>query len=272
MKILFAPSEAKISLKNIAKNNAFSDIFSKNFSLSNLCFNDFENSSDLKKAREIIFKKYCEILQNGNKEEIAKISGLKNFIESDFIDLDSMKNLNIEKIAKSFACEAIIRYCGVAYSALNFNNLSQNAKEYLRQNLFIFSNLFGVLKADDLIINYKLKQGELLGEIDSAKLYKKALKEPLDFALKDCEILDLRAGFYDKFYIPNKEFSTFLFIKNGKAVSHFAKFYRGIILRECAIRAAKSVDELLSEPIQNLYLSEIKQIKNKKIYVCEIKE
>ena len=40
--------------------------------------------------------------------------------------------------------------------------------------------------------------------------------------------------FYEKFYKISKPYLTFKFIKNGKVVSHFAKAYRGILLKTMA--------------------------------------
>ena len=89
--------------------------------------------------------------------------------------------------------------------------------------------------------------------------------------LKDEEILDLRAGFYDKFYKPKKEYTTLKFIKEGKVVSHWAKAYRGIVLREIAKAGIKSIEEFMKLPIEGLSIHEIQTKKNKTeiIYTIE---
>jgi cytoplasmic iron level regulating protein YaaA (DUF328/UPF0246 family) len=62
------------------------------------------------------------------------------------------------------------------------------------------------------------------------------------------------------------------FIKNGKVVSHWAKAYRGIVLREMAKNKIKTEQDLLNLQIDKLTLIEIQETKNKKIIIYEIKE
>ena len=57
---------------------------------------------------------------------------------------------------------AIERYNGIAFNYLNYNNLHNDSKNYLHNNLLIFSNLFGVLRADDMIPEYRLQQNKQL--------------------------------------------------------------------------------------------------------------
>ncbi len=89
--------------------------------------------------------------------------------------------------------------------------------------------------------------------------------------LEDDEILDLRAGFYDKFYKPQKEYTTLKFIKEGKVVSHWAKAYRGIVLREIAKAGVETVEAFMKLPIEGLSIQEIQTKKNKTeiIYTIE---
>ncbi|EAI2110022.1 peroxide stress protein YaaA, partial [Campylobacter coli] len=84
------------------------------------------------------------------------------------------------------------------------------------------------------------------------------------------ELLDLRAGFYDKFYTPKRKFSTYKFIKKGKVVSHFAKAYRGILLALCARIKAKNNAEILNHLPSNLSLKEIQNKGLKEEIVLEI--
>ena len=136
--------------------------------------------------------------------------------------------------------------------------------------MLIFSNLFGIIKADDILPDYKLKQGSKLPNLNIEKFYKDNFSSSLDKYLKDDEILDLRASFYEKFYTIKKPFFTLKFIKNGKVVSHYAKHYRGLILKEMAKNNIKSVDEFKNININELILLEIQEIKNKKEFIFEI--
>ena len=97
-------------------------------------------------------------------------------------------------------------------------------------------NLFGVLKAGDTgLPDYKLKQGETFSNLKIEKFYMDNFSKVLDEYLENEDIIDLRAGFYEKFYKIEKPYTTMKFIKDGKVVSHWAKAYRGIILKLLAL-------------------------------------
>ena len=92
----------------------------------------------------------------------------------------------------------------------------------------------------------------------------------MDLYLGKDEILDLRAGYYDKFYKVTKPYTTLKFLKGGKTVSHWAKAYRGLVLRELAKNNINSIEEFKSLEIETLQIKEIKVIKNKTEIVYNI--
>ena len=49
---------------------------------------------------------------------------------------------------------------------MSYNNLEKSSQKYIDDNVLIFSNLFGVLKASDVIPDYKLKQGESFYDLE----------------------------------------------------------------------------------------------------------
>ena len=127
----------------------------------------------------------------------------------------------------------------------------------------LFSNLFGPIMAGDLIPEYRMAQGAKIRDIEVDKYYKANSAELLDEYLAGEEILDIRAGYYDRFYVPSKPYTTLKFIKDGKAVSHWAKAYRGIVLREIAKAGIDSLEDFIKLPIENLTIQEIKTKNNK---------
>jgi cytoplasmic iron level regulating protein YaaA (DUF328/UPF0246 family) len=175
-------------------------------------------------------------------------------------------------ILSSPAMKAIERYTGVAFDYLDYASLDEKAQEYVDTHVILFSNLFGPIRADDKIPEYRLKQGERVGDIQVEKFYREHAAELMENYLKKEEILDLRAGFYDKFYKPKKSYTTLKFVKNGKVISHWAKAYRGIILREIAKAGIGTVDEFLKLPIDGLSILEIQTRKNKRELIYEITE
>ena len=64
-------------------------------------------------------------------------------------------------------------------------------------------------------------------------------------------------------------------IKNGKVISHYAKHYRGILLRECAKNTLASLEDLENMEIQGLKLLEIQTKpykKSQKIFLSHMRK
>jgi len=136
---------------------------------------------------------------------------------------DDVKNFGEDKssVFTRPTKKAVLRYSGVAFDHLKYHELDEDSQKWIDENVFIFSNLFGVISAGDLIPHYTLKQGVKPGFDIYA--YHHNLFAPILENINDNEpFIDLRAKFYDKIYKP-KNAITFKFIKNGKVVSHFAK-------------------------------------------------
>jgi len=244
MKILLAPSETK----TIGGEGSLN--------LDTLIF------KELNTKREELITNYQNIINSADTESLKELFGLKK---------ESEIQKYINNIYKEPVKKAIERYSGVAFDYIDYNNLEVDAKGYIDSNLLIFSNLFGVLKANDLIPIYKLKQGSKIAGVKIEKFYNQALKESLDTYLENEDVLDIRAGYYDKFYKPNKKFTTLKFLKGGKVVSHWAKAYRGIALKYAALNKIKTIKEFIALQIPNLDLQEIREqgLKQELIYQIE---
>ncbi len=236
MKILLAPSETKISGGEAP------------FELDTLLF------SALTPYRLQLLHTYTDIIRQGDMQTLSKMFGIKK--EAEILKYR-------QEIMHAPAMKAIVRYTGVAFDYLGYDGLTPSAQAYIDNHVILFSNLLGPIRASDLIPEYKLKQGEAVGEIKPEKFYKTHAAELMEEYLKDEEILDLRAGFYDKFYKPAKPYTTLKFIKDGKVVSHWAKAYRGIVLREIAKANVKEMDAFMQLTIKGLSIVEIQKQKNK---------
>ncbi|MGB0989202.1 YaaA family protein [Halarcobacter sp.] len=246
MKILLAPAETKNSG---GENKPFCK---ENFFLEEL----FEK-------REEIFNTYEEYVSSLTIEELSKWFGLKKLEE-------------VEKYKTSLkdkpTMKAINRYEGVAFDALDYKNLDEKTQKYIDENVLLFSNLFGPIKANDLIPDYKYKQGAKLPNINVEKFYLENFSDSLDEFVGE-EVIDLRAGFYEKFYkVKKANVLTFKFIKDGKVVSHWAKFYRGKLLQEIAKNDIKNHSEFMQMQIPGLKLEEIQEKKNVKLLIMSIED
>ena len=103
-----------------------------------------------------------------------------------------------------------------------------------------------------------MTKSELIAVVaEKSGLTKKASGEALDAMLDGCEIIDLLAGYYEKFYTPKVKTLKPKFLKNGKVVSHNAKEYRGLFLRMLALRNINSIEDALSANFEGLRLVEI---------------
>ncbi len=60
------------------------------------------------------------------------------------------------------------------------------------------------------------------------------------------------------------------FLKNGKVVSHFAKAYRGSVLRNIAIKKPLTQEAFLQIPFEGLEIVEIRLNKLKSEYIYKI--
>ena len=243
MKILLAPSETKKSGGDLP------------FNPNALLF------QELAPHRMKLLHTYINILQQGDMQVLSKMFGIKK--ESDILK-------HKRDIIHELTMKAIERYTGVAFDYLGYEKLNAQAQTYIDDNVILFSNLWGPIKSSDLIPEYKLKQGEAVGEIKTEKFYHEHSAHLMEEYLQDEEILDLRAGFYDKFYKPSKPYTTLKFIKDGKVVSHWAKAYRGIVLREIAKEGVTSIEAFMKLPIEGLSIHEIQTKKNKTEIVYNI--
>lgn len=245
MKILFSPSETKFKGGETKKINKNSFLFPELF-----------------EERLKVINQYQQYIDIATNKELEKLFGTK---KEDIIDYYK-GNILEKEIMK-----VIERYDGVAFDYLKYSTLKNIEKAYIDENVVIFSNLMGPILAGDMgIPDYKLKQNEKIGDFELEKFYNEKFSNSLDNYLKDDDIVDLRAGFYEKFYTIKKPYTTMKFIKDGKVVSHWAKAYRGIILKLLAQNSVKTIDELMNMEVQNLRIEEIKKQKIKTEIVYSI--
>lgn len=231
MIILFAPSEGKRTGGD-----------SSNLGSTSLMF------PELYEKRLEVMTKYENIIHTGNYDALKELFGLKDEKEFDRykIPFDTVPTM-----------KAIERYDGVAYDYLAYHTLSKPEQAYIDRNVILFSNLFGPIRASDKIPDYKLKQGSTIDSMAPEKFYKKYFTDSLNKLIDGQEVIDLRAGFYDKFYTCSTPALTLKFLKEGKVVSHWAKAYRGIVLKTIARSQIESHNDFKRMKIDGLTIIEI---------------
>lgn len=229
MKIFFSPSEGKHKPRH-------QDLAQK------LQLESLMGHQIIKESLEA----YLELLKKGDDSEICKLFGSKK------IDLDTLELCT--KILDSECMQALRLYSGVAYDALDFESLDSNSQEFLYQRTYIFSNLFGAVNARNMLPFYKFNQNYKNKKLGISILYAR-LKEVLDEEFKKEDVLDLRAEVYIKSYESKGRVLRPIFFKNGKKLSHFAKYYRGVMLRSIA---EARIDDL--DCIEGMVIKDLKPI------------
>lgn len=262
MKILFSPSEAKKIISNTSdtKNTQLDSILQKSQQ------NNFDFLDALPCKGKILrenLHKYIKILRDQD-EEVSKLFGIKN--------LNSPKTLDELALCVQIAdclptkTLAIELYDGIAYKALQFDSLNPLAKNYILNNVFIFSNLFGMVRASDVLPFYKCNQNYKNKDFSLLRLYKE-LRPQIDELLSNEEVLDLRAQIYIKAYEVKNKCTKIEFIKNNKKVSHYAKHYRGLYLRAISLSPNAPFESL---KIQGLTLKDKTNHHNTATLIYEI--
>ena len=149
--------------------------------------------------------------------------------------IDVRTRLVTKSLAAAPAAKAIDVYSGVLYQALDWGSLSATAKVRGDKSLLIVSAIFGVLRPNDVIPNYKAK-------IKSSD-WKVALKPVLDGLEADL-IIDCRSSTYAGVWQspPGRTVAVRVFKKvKGKisVITHLSKKYRGELTREL-LKSGKS--------------------------------
>lgn len=159
------------------------------------------------------------------------------------------------KPSKKQSLAAALTFKGEVYRGLDAETLSEEAQNYLNQNLFILSGLYGILKPSDKLMLYRLEMGSKLDVNGSKNLYgfwKETLTDFVNSKLKKNEILlNLASVEYSKVLDDKKLKSPkieveFLDYKNGqlKPIMVFFKQARGMMARYCAEKNVSTLDEI----------------------------
>lgn len=228
MQILFSPSEAKLSPKEITNAST-----TKKSILDDTLWGG-------QVARNTNISAYLDALQKSS--ELTKIFGTKR------VDMDMLTSCL--ELANAPRIEALKLYSGVAYKALDFASLEKKSQDFLLESTLIFSNLFGLVRGFDPLPYYHLNQNYRSKNLSLNALYK-AQRDEIS-AFLDKIIIDLRAGVYAKAYpLKSKDFcQPHYILPIPKGTSHQAKLYRGLALRELAIaslQGKQALQKILSE-------------------------
>lgn len=185
----------------------------------------------------------------GDLEQLMKISS-------------TISEMNVErnqtwntKPSAGESISAALAFKGEVYRAFDAETLSEDAQNYINNNVFLLSGLYGMLRPTDKIMLYRLEMGTKLDVNGSKNLYgfwKNILTPFFNSKLeKDEFILNLASNEYAKVLdkkalkVPMVEVE-FQDYKDGKLkkIMMYFKHARGAMARYCAENNVQTLDEV----------------------------
>ena len=188
------------------------------------------------------------------------------------LNFKRLQNMNLERNLTP----AVFAYDGLQYQHIAPNVLDEAALDYLQKNLKILSGFYGILRAFDGVVPYRLEMQARLAcdgyknlyAFWNSMLYDELTKE-------DGEVLNLASKEYSKAVEP--------FVKNGvrfvtcvfgtyvngklKVKATEAKMARGEMVRLCAENNVQSVDEVKAYNVRGYVFNEELSSENEFVFV-----
>ena len=212
------------------------------------------------------------------KDELTKmkLSALQKLWECNDeiaeLNFKRLRNMNLERNLTP----AVFAYDGLQYQHIAPNVLDEEALNYLQKNLRILSGFYGILRAFDGVVPYRLEMQARLACDGYKNLY--AFWNSLlydELTKDDGEVLNLASKEYSKAVEP--------FVKNGvrfvtcvfgtyvkgklKVKATEAKMARGEMVRLCAENNVQSVDEVKVYNVRGYVFNEELSSENEFVFV-----
>ena len=188
------------------------------------------------------------------------------------LNFNRLRNMNLERNLTP----AVFAYDGLQYQHIAPNVLDEEALNYLQKNLKILSGFYGILRAFDGVVPYRLEMQARLACDGYKNLYAFWNSMLYDELTKDDgEVLNLASKEYSKAVEP--------FVKNGvrfvtcvfgtyvkgklKVKATEAKMARGEMVRLCAENNVQSVDEVKVYNVRGYVFNEELSSENEFVFV-----
>lgn len=139
-------------------------------------------------------------------------------------------------------------FTGVLFDALDYATLPESARRRARENVLVFSGLFGVLALGDRVPNHRLSvTANLPGLGRMSSWWKQRLTPSLDALAENAGVIvDCRSGGYVAQWRAPAGLTVTVDVFQIRAgqrtvVSHFAKHTRGLVARELLLAGSRVV-------------------------------
>lgn len=186
-------------------------------------------------------------LQSMNYEELKNLWKCNDKIAEQ--NYQRIKNMDL----KNNVTPAVLAYDGLQYTHMGPNVFDSSAWEYVKNNLYILSGFYGILKACDGIVPYRLEMQARLAVGEAVNLYKYWGSKIYDILTRDDKvILNLASREYSKAvepFITNEIlFVTCIFAEGTqgsyKVKATEAKMARGYMVNWCAHHNITKIEEV----------------------------
>ena len=208
--------------------------------------NTFNYFSELNPERRALIDALQAEILSADDAALEKLFGVKGDTLQDAVDVN-------QNIYRSPLLAAVDRYGpGVMYQAMDFPSLPTGAQRRLLENGVIFSGLFGLLRPDDLVPNYRLKMDARFGDIGKVSAYwKPVLSEHLNKLLDGQAVWNLLPGVCESAWDDAETYARMVRVKfyredggERKAVTHGIKELRGALVAYIVTEIVDSVEGL----------------------------
>jgi uncharacterized protein len=207
--------------------------------------NTFNYFNELNPQRRKLINKLQSTIRDG-EVDLENLFGVKGDT------LEEAVQANLE-IFKGALMATLDRYSpGVMFKSMDFGGLPTGAQRRLLENGIIFSGVFGMLRPDDLIPNYRLKMDASLPEIGKVSQYWKPYLSPiLNRRIEDKIVWNLLPGIHEDAWQDEHTYRQMVYVKfydeiggERKAVTHNVKPLRGQLVNFIVRETAESIEAL----------------------------
>lgn len=204
---------------------------------------------------------YFKSLNPQRRELITALQGTLDTDETELEVLFGVKGDNLTQaieinrnILKAPLISALDRYSpGVMYQAMDFPGLPTGAQRRLLEEGIIFSGLFGVLRPDDLIPNYKLRMDATLPGVGKvSKYWRNAMSDVVNEALTGRFVWNFLSGIHQDAWTDEHTYDAMVQVrfvrkKGGDLtpVTHGVKPLRGKLVNYIVRETVENLEPLL---------------------------
>ena len=204
----------------------------------------FNYFSDLNPERRRLIEQLQAFIDAG--EKLEQVFGVKG----DALEASLEANTTIFNAP---LMSALDRYSpGIMFKAMDFAGLPTGAQRRLLEHSIIFSGLFGLLRPDDLIPNYRLKMDANLPELGKiAKYWKPFISPSLNKTIEGHFVWNLLPGSHNDAWDDDHSYKQMIEVRffnvtdgERKPVTHGVKPLRGQLVNFIVREVLEGLDDL----------------------------